>query len=259
MNPFEKMIRADKKLIEIVSDSIGSAIGDDIRADIKSKGLVTQNSTPTRIWDLLNTNLCNSFNEFDIVAHPTKRGSWDLVPIFERATGFLYVLMRENRLKTLKKEASKRKSAHYVEALAKSLNKDLMATHYQAPLLEINDEKFENEEYIRKIIQKIFEDLGIPDNIVKRHALILFNDIKGVLISLRCCIVDSNLNMVEEARWSEYIKVNESTVAEEVTDEVSKFDDPTNGLKYKQKAKDKIKQKSIPKEKTKKEDLPNFS
>jgi hypothetical protein len=259
MNPSEKMIRADIRLIETVSDIISNAIGDDIREDIKSQGLIIQNSTPTRIWDHLYTKLCSKFAGFDVVAHPTRRGSWELVPIFERNTGFLYVLMRENRLKTLRNESSKRKNVHYTEALARSLNGDLVATQYQVPLLEVNDEKFENEEYIRKIILKIFEDLGIPDNIVKRHALILFNDFNGVLLSLRCCIVDSNLHTVEEANWNEYIKVNESAVAEEVVDETSKFNDPTNGLKYKQKAKDKIKQKKIPKGKTKKETLHDLS
>ncbi len=259
MSPSEKMIKADKNLIEGLSDSISSAVGDDIGGDIKSHGLITQNSTPTRIWDFLNTNLCKKFIEFDIVAHPTKRGPWGLVPIFERKTGFLYILMRESRLKTLKEESSKRKNAHYAEALAKSLNGDLVARQYQIPLLEINNEKFENEEYIRKIVQKIFEDLGVPGNVVKRHALVLFNDVNGVLLSLRCCIVDSNLHIVEEANWNEYIKVNESTIAEEVTDESSKYNDPSNGLKYKQKAKDKINQKKIAKEKHKKEELPNLS
>lgn len=259
MNPSEKMIKADRKLIEIVSDSISNAIGDDIKEDIKSQGLITHNSTPTRIWDHLDTNLCKKFNGFDIVARPTKRGSWELVPIFERKTGFLYVLMRENRLKILRKESSKRKSPHYAEALARTLNRDLQARYYQVPLMEVNEEKFDNEDYIRKVVLKIFEDLNIPNNIVKRHALILFNDVNGILLSLRCCIIDSNLNTVEEDNWNEYIKVNESTVADEVIDETSKFNDPTSGLKYKQKAKDKIKQKRITKEKRKKEEVSDLS
>ena len=253
MKPSEKMINADKVLIESVSDCISSAIGDDIKEDIKSQGLITHNSTPTRIWDHLDTNLCKKFSGFDIVARPTKRGSWELVPIFERKNGFLYVLMRENRLKILRKESLKRESPHYAEALARTLNRDLQARYSQVPLLEVNDEKFDNEEYIKKVVLKIFEDLNIPNNIVKRHALILFNDVNGILLSLRCCIIDSNLNTVEEENWNEYIKVNESIVADEVIDEISKFNDPTNGLKYKQKAKDKIEQKGLSKQKIKKE------
>ncbi|TCL37724.1 hypothetical protein EV210_105158 [Anaerospora hongkongensis] len=253
MIPTEKMIRADERLIENVCDAIMSAIGDDIRGDLKSQRLIVQNSTPTRILDHMYSNVCRKFIDYEIVARPTRRGSWQLVPIFERKTGFLYVIMRENRLKTLKKQSVQRKTPHYTEALARSLNRELIAKQSQVQLLEVEDSKFENEEYIKKIVFKIFEDLGLPDNIVKRHALILFNDVNGVLLSLRCCVVDSNLNMVEEANWNEYIKVNESIVAEDVEDETSKFNDPTSGLKYKQKAKDKINQKSIPKEKDKEE------
>lgn len=139
------------------------------------------------------------------------------------------------------------------------MNRGLLAQHYQTPLIEVNDEKFENEEYIRRIVLKIFEDLGIPDNIVKRHALILFNDVKGVLLSLRCCIVDSHLNTVEDVNWNEYIKVNESTIADEVFDRTSAFNNPTSGLKYTQKAKDKKKQKEQSRKKIKKETLPDLS
>lgn len=259
MNPSEKMIKADRKFIEIVSSSISNAIGDDIKGDIKSQGLITHNSTPTRIWDHLNTNLCKNFNGMDIIAHKTKRGSWELVPVFEKETGFLYVLMRENRFKILKKESSKRKKAHYTEALAKTLNKDLQAKYYQLALGEDNDGKFNDADYVRGIVQKIFEDLNIPNNIVKRHALILFNDVNGMLSSLRCCIIDSNLNIVEDEIWNEYIKVSESMVVDEAIDETSKFNDPTNGLKYKQKAKDKIGQKRIGKGKRKEEDESDLS
>ena len=183
MNPSKKMIKASTNLIQSISDSISSAVGDDIKGDIRSHGLITQNSTPTRIWDHLNTNLCRHFNKFDIVAHPTKRGAWGFMPIFERETGFLYILMREKRLNTLKKESPKRKKVHYTEALSKSLNGDLVARQYQIPLLEVDDEKFRNEEYIKKVVQKIFEDLGVPGTVIKRHALVLFDDVKGQGIS----------------------------------------------------------------------------
>lgn len=108
----EKMIRTDKGLIENVSDIISNAIGDDIKEDVKAQELIVQNSTPIRTWDHLYTKLCKKFNGFDIVARPTRRGSWDLVPIFERSTGFLYVVMRESRLKALRKDSTKRVNAH---------------------------------------------------------------------------------------------------------------------------------------------------
>lgn len=41
------------KIVRCVED----AVGDDIRADIRQHDLQTRNSIPSRIWDLLNTNL----------------------------------------------------------------------------------------------------------------------------------------------------------------------------------------------------------
>jgi hypothetical protein len=41
------------KIVRCVED----AVGDDIRADIRQHDLQTRNSIPSRIWDLLNTNI----------------------------------------------------------------------------------------------------------------------------------------------------------------------------------------------------------
>lgn len=43
--------------IRKVVGCVESATGDDIREDIQRNNLHTLNSTPARIWDLLNTNL----------------------------------------------------------------------------------------------------------------------------------------------------------------------------------------------------------
>ena len=41
------------KMVRCIED----AVGDDIRADIRQHDLQTKNSVPSRIWDLLNTNI----------------------------------------------------------------------------------------------------------------------------------------------------------------------------------------------------------
>ena len=41
------------KIVRCVED----AVGDDIQADVQRNDLQTQNSVPSRIWDLLNTNI----------------------------------------------------------------------------------------------------------------------------------------------------------------------------------------------------------
>ncbi|MGE5630241.1 MAG: DUF5986 family protein [Caulobacteraceae bacterium] len=239
-------IRATDNFISIITKCLCDAVGDDIREDIKSRRLITQNSTPSRIWDLINTNICERFARSDVIANPTKRGAWEFVPVFERSTGTIYSLMREQRFASLKKELPKRRNAHYIDAFVRSLNSDLLAPQGQISLFTVS---FCNEDYIKEIVQKVINDLSIPNELVERHAIILFQSFNNELSSLRCCIVDSNLDIVSEANWSNYIKASEGVIVDQITNKTSAYNDPTSGLKFKQKAKDKLGQKTLTKEK----------
>jgi len=239
-------IKTTNDFIGVIAKSLADAVGDDIKMDVLGHGLITENSTPSRIWDLLNTSICKYFDKSDVIANPTKRGAWKLVPVFERSTGFIYTLMRESRFLTLKKELPKRRNAHYADALARSLNSDLRASNGQLTLFPIS---YFNNNHIEEIVQKILSDLAIPNELVKRHALILFESSNYELSSLRCCVIDSNLDIVNEANWSSYIKASEGVVPDMVDNKTSPFTDPTAGLQYKQKAKDKMDQKTLSKDK----------
>lgn len=238
MGEYRVLINESPDFIKRIEKSLSSAIGDDIQIDIKVNELDTGNSTPNRIWDFINRNIGKNLPGEQYIAKPTKRGRWEMKPIFEKSTGILYTLMREERLEELRKEVTKRRSAHYAQALAEILNNDLISCEEQLSFL--NRQSYYDEEKIKQIVHKIFKDLSIPDNIVKHHAIILFSSNNYELLSLRCCIVKSDLNIVEEYNWSSYIEVNESTVAELIVVPEPSYANPTNGLKLKQKAKDKI-------------------
>ena len=104
---------------------------------------------------------------------------------------------------------------------------------------------------VNEIVNKIINDLAIPENIVKNHAIILFKSNSYELESIRCCIVNSNLSIVQEDDWSNYIELNESTIMDKVEMPASKNENPSNGLKFRQKAKEKIGQKRLPERKEK--------
>jgi hypothetical protein len=246
----EISINASDEFISTIAKCLVDAVGDDIKEDVELHKLVTQNGTKGRIWDFFNRNICKSFNKGDIIANPTKRGAWELVPVFDRNTGTIYSVMRELRFSELKKELPKRRIANYVDALVGSLNADLRPTYHQQSLFPSLSKKFKDKQ-IRKIVQKIISDLGIPNEVVKRHALILFQSSNYELLSLRCCMINSNFDIVVKADWNNYIKTNESSVADKITDKTSAYVDPTAGLKYTQKAKDKMNQKTPAKDKSK--------
>ncbi|MCM0648436.1 DUF5986 family protein [Clostridium swellfunianum] len=243
MEGYGELVNKSSDFIKRVVKSLSEAVGDDIKLDIKINELDTGNGTPNRIWDFINRNISKNFPEEHYVSKPTKRGSWEMKPIFEKSTGMLYTLMREERIEDLRKEVTKRKSAHYAQALAEALNKDLTSSQGQLSFLQ--QQSYFDEEKIQQIVHKIFEDLSIPDNIVKHHAVILFRSSNYELISLRCCIIKSDLNVVEESDWSNYIEVNESSVAESIAEVEPVYINPSSGLKLKQKAKDKIDQGAL--------------
>ncbi len=237
-------ISASEDFIHKVAQCIADAVGDDIKEN--SYGLPTQNGTPGRIWDLIHRNVINTFNLDNIIAKPTKRGGWGLVPIFDKKTGFIYTLMREKRFDEIKKELPTRRRANYTDALTNHLNKNLRPAEKQL-LLFPTKKRFEDQEYIKRTVDKIFEDLSIPGEIVKRHAIILFDSNHYELLSLRCCIVNSNLEIVTSENWSKYIKHSESTIVDKVVDSTSQFNNPTANLSLTQKAKDRKGQKKLPK------------
>lgn len=152
MNQSMYLIKTNDSFISTIAKCLSDAVGDDIRQDIKLHRLVTQNSTPSRIWDLINTNICERFAKSDVIANPSKRGGWELVPVFERNSDTIYSLMREQRFETLKKQLPKRRTAHYVDALVRSLNKDLRAPQRQATLFPLDPIGFSNENHIQEIV-----------------------------------------------------------------------------------------------------------
>jgi hypothetical protein len=243
MEDCKVLIHNSPEFIKSIEKSLSSAVGDDIKIDIKVNELDTGNGTPNRIWDFINRNIGKNFSGQHYITRPTKRGRWEIKPIFEKYTGILYTLMREERLEDLRKEVPRRRTAHYTQALAEFLNSGLISPHEQLSFFQ--QQSYYDEEKIKQIVHKIFNDLSVPDNIVKQHAIILFRSSNNELISLRCCVVKSDLSIVAESDWSSYIEATESTVVEVVAVSEPKYTDPANGLKFKQKAKDKIGQAEL--------------
>lgn len=235
------MIKATEKFITTIAQCLSDAVGDDIRADVKRNGLVTENGSPTRKWDYLNTHLCEKFDQKTILARPTKRGAWAMVPIVDKDAGFIYTIMREERFIQLKKKRPKRRNAHYVDALAQTFNIDLHGR--QGDLFEGNPVQCFDNTNVHSIVQGIFRDLRTPCEVVRRHALILFSSSNHILTALHCYIIDSKWEIVQKADWRNYIASHESNVVEEIHDPDSTNNLPALGLQFTQKAKDRLGQK----------------
>lgn len=222
--------------------SIQDAIGDDILLDVKNNELDTHNGDPTRIWDFINRNLRKNLRGESFITATTRRGRWEMKFIVDKNSGILYTLMREERFSSLIKEVEGRKTVHYVQAIAETFNRGLKSKQHQLSLFK--EQKYYNEDVVNTIVDKILDDLQIPKNIIKNHAIVLFEGRSHELETVRCCIINSDLEVVEESGWNEYIEARDSVVMHEVKVDDVEFNNPTMTLRYTQKAKDKIGQTS---------------
>lgn len=222
------------EFIKSIVSSISSAVTDDIMQDTRQANMErsVMNSYPSRIWDLINRNVCTAFTyNPDVVVAFTKRGPWNLIAIFDKATGMLLTLMREERFFEIKRDSKNHK--HYVYELANMFNADL----------EIQQQSFfaidENKDKIKKSIERICNDLLISTEMVEHHAMVLFSSRDELLHSIRCCMINCNFEECESVSWNEYIGVSESLVVEQTDDDDHKKNNPTMGLLYTPKAKKK--------------------
>ena len=220
-------------VIKSIVSSINSAVTDDIMQDTRQANMErsVMNSYPSRIWDLINRNVVTAFTyNPDVVVAFTKRRPWNLIAIFDKSTGMLLTLMREERFYEVKRNSKNHK--HYIYELANIFNADL----------EIEQQSFftidENTEKIKKSIEQICNDLLISTEMVEHHAMVLFSCRDELLHSIRCCMINSNFEECESVSWNEYIGVSESLVVEQTDDDHQK-NNPTMGLDYTPKAKKK--------------------
>lgn len=225
-------IDVDPKVAQTIVGIINDSVGDRIKEDVRQQRLRTQNSTPTRIWDLLNTSLCECFESEDCMSYITRRGPWEMVMVYEKKSECLFTFMREKRFAQISQDG-KRKNMHYLDMLARHLNSDLHTAYNQISLFE---KKFDDQERLQEAIDKMLRALYEDDVVIQRHILILFESAHYVLNSVRAVMIDSNLNIVAEDNWTHYIMAEESTIVDHTHGINSVMDNPSRGLKLTNKA-----------------------
>lgn len=160
---------------------------------------------------MINRNLKANFAGTKIVSAYTKRRIWNMVTFFDQETEILYMSMRGKRLVTLRKTKPERHSPHYLDACTKMFNFDVWSSNRQLNLFE--DNQFEDEQ-ICKVVDGILKDMVISKNLIKHFALVLFEEGDNELVSVRCCVLDSDLEIVKQQNWSMHIKHKSSVVVD---------------------------------------------
>ena len=109
------------KMVRCIED----AVGDDIRADIRQHDLQTKNSVPSRIWDLLNTNIIKTLDTEDCTIAKAHRGPWEMLVVYEKTTQCIFTFMREKRFTELRNRQHKRKCMDYIDMIERQVNADV--------------------------------------------------------------------------------------------------------------------------------------
>lgn len=234
------------KVREIVMQSISEAVGDLIKEDVKRNRLRTHNGNGGRIWDFLNTELCEGFDSPDCMAYVTQRGPWEMVLVYERESKRVFSFMREARFGIIQKQTYKRRRMHYLDMLTRHLNKDLLAPVGQISLFE-ND--FADQDDLHELVGRLLHDLLQDGAIIERHVLVLFESRNYQLTSIRAVMLDSNLDIVAEENWSGQIAANDSVIVDSVDAPDDLANDPNQGLRLTSKAAARKKEKMQVKEK----------
>ncbi len=232
---------------DIVMKSISEAVGDLIKEDVRRNRLRTHNGNGGRIWDFLNTELCEGFNSPNCMAYISQRGPWEMVLVYEQESKRLFTFMREARFATIRKEAYKRRRMHYLDMLTRHLNKDLLAPVGQLSLFENG---FEDQNDLNELVGRLLRDLQRDGVIIERHVLILFESQNYQLTSIRAVMLDSNLDIVAEESWNNKIAANVSIIADSVDNPQNPANDPNHGLRFTSKAAARKKEKMRIKEKS---------
>lgn len=215
----------------LVVKCLSDAIGDDVKACLQREHINDRKSNAKKFlkWDLINRNFIANFSSEELTAEYAKRGAWYFVPLFNKETGTLFSVMREDRFSELQRKQEHRKKAHYVDALVKSFNIDL-DQNQQLSLFE--EEQFDENE-VKVIVEGILRDFQIDSSVVHRYATILFEEYNSELVSVRCCVLDSSLQIVDEENWNEFIHYNESVVVDTVENTLEEKEMPKIKLKDK--------------------------
>lgn len=187
-----------KEIISII-DGVSAGLGDDTKQILQKENIDIRysNSKKDLKWDLLHRNIRQNLVGSHIMAEFAKVPGWKILPLFDSVEGNLYLLMKEYRFNNILKTRNKRTKDHYMEELVKTFNMGI-EDFQQISFVENDTLPVE----VSKVISSILSDISLEKDLIKRFAVILFDDLNDELVSMRCCILDSNFNIVHQENWS---------------------------------------------------------
>ena len=203
MNKFSISDKNPELILRTIVACIKQATEDDAKLYLQTYNPKTTNGLPHQIHDWINTNLDKHINSDKSYTMEIKRSTWRGRIIVDEENQIVYSVMRVDRLKSLRKE--KRDKPHYVQTMVGILNSELEPKHKQLTLEEFAEFTTFSKETLVDDYNRMFGGSLNPEK-GYHHCLVLFDARKLELYDARLCIVDKNLNIVEDKSLVEYIR-----------------------------------------------------
>lgn len=188
-----------RKFKEVVLQGILDGYTDDLELIKSEHNLETFSSKYPLARDLANGNIINSLDRDRYIFPRFKRGPHEFILIYDKKEKILYSIMQEKTFKSLKRSPNGNK-IHYLEALG-LINNDRNPLESQVMFFE--DEYRMNN--TRELLDKMVNSEILDE--VEVHNLISFNIKDDEMKSVRSIQLNSNLDIIDDESWNDYIPV----------------------------------------------------
>lgn len=184
---------------------------------IDEQNFPTDNGSEGEIWNYINKCVVEVLpvDKFQIIV--MNRGRWKFLGIYDRASKYLYTLMREKNLKNIRKTISEH-LFHYVNALSKlndSLADTYQTVYHQMTMFGVGEYDEHGEEILDKLLSTMISRI---DGEIERYVLISFDaDRKGHVNEIKGIVPAKGLEYYKEESWTSYI--TEEYVSEKGTNQ----------------------------------------
>lgn len=185
-----------------VVDCINMALQDDLPRYLSEFHPDTTNGVPLQIGDWINTNIRKHMAGNIIEVIEFSRYSWKGRIIIDRENRITYTIMREKRLRQLRRE--KRDKPHYLQTIVGILNANIIAPMKQMDIFGGEYYRFDPE-IVEKDYDSIFK--GYVDKTDGyHHCAIIYETDRGALTDINIIFLDKDLEEVNRVSLNEFIK-----------------------------------------------------
>lgn len=190
----------DEELLRAVAISISEGVGIDFIDARKQLNTYTKNSSPSLIWDLINSNLKKRLGNDYACIYKKQRGIWEFLLIVDKKCKKIITVMRENRLKNIVKHPHKNKK-HYSAALA-LLNEGLKPRQRKLVNIPLNRD---DDDFLQELSQELCTE--IEQNMLEEslYCILSFKSSSGVMTAFNANYLTKNLEISEVIPLNTYM------------------------------------------------------